>query len=77
MRINITYQTVDDDFLYDELVKFGDRNKVDPYAIMSAKTISALAVKSDLVKLDDGTFEFKGYKILKNNNLDYGDVDIR
>lgn len=77
MRINITYQTVDDEFLYNELVKFGQRTDMDPYAIMSAKTITALAEKADVIKLDDGTYEFRQYKILRNNNLNYGDVDIR
>ena len=77
MRINITYQTINDELLYNELVKFDGREAMEPYAIMSGKTINALIEKSDVIEIGDGAYEFHGYTILKNNKLDFGDVDIR
>ena len=50
---------------------------MEPYAIMSGKTINALIEKSDVIEIGDGAYEFHGYTILKNNKLDFGDVDIR
>ena len=50
-----------------------------PYLIMSRSTLNKLMMIAggDVVNCNDGTYEFNDCKILINEDLQFGDVDIR
>ena len=79
MRINIAMDTVDENYLCEEAEKFETREATTPYLIMSSKTFHALEkVAADRIYVENNKgMEFEEYKILINNDLHYGDVDIR
>lgn len=79
MRINITINSVNETYLESEADKFASREAMMPYLIMSKATLKKLMAiaKDSVVCCDDGTHEFKDYKILINESLRFGDVDIR
>lgn len=79
MRINITINSVNEAYLENEADKFASREAMMPYLIMSKATLNKLTsiAKDSVMFCDDGTCEFKDYKILINESLRFGDVDIR
>lgn len=78
MRINIAIDAVNEVYLENEADKFANREAVKPYLVMSEITLKKLIAiaKNNITVCDDG-FEFHNYKILINNDLKFGDVDIR
>ena len=78
MRINIIKQVMDDDFLIRTAEEFATREALQPYLVMSERTMFALEdVKTGNIVSNNNGYEFMDYKILINNNLSFGDVDIR
>ena len=73
MRINIIKQEIDSDYLYKVAHDFEEREAMTPYLIMSSHTMSSI----DGVCGDSNGYEFCECKILINNDLSFGDVDIR
>lgn len=74
MIINIAYTDVNYELLTEKLAEVDELSDVMPYAIMSQKTMDALPL---VFKTENGGYEFRGYRILINNDLRFGDVDIR
>jgi len=79
LRINIAVNHIDDGYLVEEADKFAEREAMLPYLIMSQSTLGGLREErpDDIIQLHDGMLEFADYKILINNDLRYGEVDIR
>ena len=74
MRINIIKQEIDSDYLYKEAAEFETREAMSPYLIMSNHTMASL---KNVYGDDANGYEFGDYRILTNNDLSFGDVDIR
>ncbi len=74
MRINILEHKISDSKLEEEANKFADREAMMPYLIMNKRTFTALQNK---VVCSDESLEFLDYKVLLNEDLRFGDVDIR
>lgn len=79
MRVNIIINKLDDEYLVEEADKFAEREAMLPYLIMSNSTLKGLEEKrpGEINRLHNGTVEFADYKILVNDDLRYGEVDIR
>lgn len=78
MRVNIIEQVMNDKYLLKVAEEFAVREALQPYLIMSEKTMLALEdARNGSVVSDKYGYEFMDYKILINNNLSFGDVDIR
>ena len=79
MRINIIKTTVNGEYLYREASSFENREAMLPYLIMSNATLKSLVGTDpeNLVLTNDGSYEYGDYKILINEDLRFGDVDIR
>lgn len=79
MRIYILRASVDVKCLIEETENYERREAINPYIIMSQKTLNKL-VQSDEsdVRMDKhGGYEIGDYKILINQDLPFGEVDIR
>ena len=78
MRINIIKQEVDGDYLCSTAGEFAIREAVHPYLIMSSHTLAALRKTNDERMFErDGECLFGDFKVLINNDLSFGNVDIR
>ena len=79
MRINIIKTTVNGEYLYNAASSFEDREAMIPYLIMSNATLKSLVASKpeNLKATNDDGYEYGDYKILINENLRFGDVDIR
>lgn len=77
MRINIAVSKIDVDYLREEVQKFGEREAVRPYIIMSERTFIAMQNAPNIIVNDSGTIEYCDCIVLLNNNLHFGEVDIR
>ena len=79
MRICILENKISDTKLEEEAEKFESREAMIPYLIMNTQTFCALRKirDSDIVACNNGSMEFLDYKILFNEDLRFGDVDIR
>lgn len=79
MRICILENKISDTKLEEEAEKFESREAMIPYLIMNTQTFDALRKirDSDVVACNNGSVEFLDYKILFNEDLRFGDVDIR
>ena len=78
MRINIIKQEIDGDYLCKTAGEFAVREAVRPYLIMSTHTLAAIKKTNDDRFYECGDdCAFVDYKILINNVLSFGNVDIR
>lgn len=79
MRINIAYNTVNPEYLYEQASMFEEREATMPYLIMSTLTFNALTkVAADhMIICDNGMCEYRDYRLLINEDLRFGEVDIR
>lgn len=79
MRINIARTSVDPDYLMETAEDYGNRESINPYIIMSQKTLNKLmeACGNKIIVSENGSYEIDNYKILINQDLHFGDVDIR
>lgn len=76
MRINIAVSKVDLDYLQEEVQKFGEREAMRPYIIMSERTFYAMQDVDNLV-VTEKQIEYCDCIVLFNNELHFGEVDIR
>lgn len=76
MRVNIAKSVVDDSYLYKKVSEYSCENW--PYVIMCQRTLDTLLdmVSMYLVETEHG-YEFAGYTVLVDDNLRYGEVEIR
>lgn len=79
MRVNILETVISDKKLEDAASNFESREAMMPYLIMNSRTFNELEKSGspDIKKDNTGDYEFCGWSILINNNLSFGDVDIR
>ena len=82
MKTNITKSTMNVDKLTNELERFCVTHEYNPYIIMSQETADAIGCQIcsdyyfDYAKFAYVSY-FRGYKILIDNELKFGEVDIR
>lgn len=79
MRIYIARSSVDVKYLIEEAENYEEREAINPYIIMNEKTLNKLMENDESdVRIDKhGGYEIGDYKILINQDLPFGDVDIR
>lgn len=77
LRINILETSINGSKLEEAAQNFEDREAMMPYLIMNKRTFGELEKKSVILHNDKGGYEFCGWNILINDNLPFGDVDIR
>lgn len=77
MRVNILETNISDKKLEEAALNFENREAMMPYLIMNLRTFEELEKKKMIARDEKGGYDFCGWNVLINNNLPFGDVDIR
>ena len=76
-------KTIDIDKIFDEIVNYAlNTDEEHPYVFMNKDTVAAIAREIEIpnvndIKLNGIVARFKGYKVYLNNDLTFGEVEIR
>lgn len=77
LRVNILETNISDSKLEKAALNFENRENMMPYLIMNVRTFEELKKKKMIGHDGKGGYDFFGWNVLINNNLSFGDVDIR
>lgn len=79
MKIVIAKTTLDMEYLIDCILSVEDEMSVIPYIIVNKQTLDEIAREdtTGVFTSTNGSYEYRGYPVLIDNNLRYGEVELR
>lgn len=79
MKIIIAKTTLDMEYLIDCILSVEDEMSVIPYIIVNQQTLDEIAREdtTGVFTATNGSYEYRGYPVLIDKNLRYGEVELR